>query len=164
MAKLVQLEKTDLQYLRDWRNSDEIRSRTREYSLLNMVNQEDWFERVSRDRSNEMFGIHINGRLVGVCGLCYIDWVARHAEVSIYIGDIGYRGKGYGLKVLKLLEAKAFNEFNLHRLWAEIFDNNPASIALFEKAGYTLEGAMRQHAYKDGKYRDTLLYGLVRND
>lgn len=162
--RLAQIEKPYLLKMRDWRNSDEIRFRTREHSLLNMLNQEDWFEKVSRDRNNEMLAIHFNLILIGVCGLCHIDWQNRTAEVSIYIGNEAYRGKGYGTEVLRLLKEKAFNEFNLHRLWAEVYSNNTASAGLFEKAGYILEGTLRQHGYKCGEYRDSLMYGLLKGE
>jgi len=163
MVRLTQLEEEYLPLMRDWRNTEEIRFRTREYALLNMVNQKDWFEKVSRDRNNEMFAITFNNILVGVCGLCYIDWVGRTAEVSIYVGLHTYRKKGIGTQVLKLLKEKAFNEFNLHRIWAEIYETNTISIALFEKAGYEFEGRLKEHAFQDGEYRDALMYGLVNN-
>jgi len=163
-VKLTQIEKAYLLRMRDWRNDNELRSRTREYSLLNMVNQEDWFEKVSRDRNNEMFAIHCEAGFIGVCGLCHIDWLNGTAEVSIYIGDSKQRGKGFGTEVLGLLKEKAFDEFNLHKLYAEIYSNNPASIALFEKSGYTLEGTLRKHVYKCGEYRDSLMYGLLKDD
>jgi len=163
-VSLAQLERAYLPVMRDWRNSEEIRSRTREYSLLNMINQVDWFVKVSRDRDNEMFAIHSGLPLIGVCGLCHIDWVSKIAEVSVYIGDKSYRRKGVGTKVLRLLRDKAFNEFNLHKLWAEIYSNNSASAALFEKAGYILEGKLRKHVYKCGEYRDSLMYGLLKEE
>lgn len=163
-VRLAQLEETYLSKMRDWRNGDDLRSRTREYSLLNMLNQEDWFEKVSRDRGNEMFAIHCERGFVGVCGLCHIDWLNRTAEVSIYIGPEDCRGKGVGIDTLALLRDKAFNEFNLHKLWAEIYSNNHASIGLFEKAGYTLEGTLRKQVYKCGEYRDSLMYGLLKDD
>lgn len=163
-VKLAQIERTYLLKMRDWRNNDELRSRTREYSLLNMENQVDWFEKVSRDRNNEMFAIHCETGFIGVCGLCNIDWVNNNAEVSIYIGSKVHRGKGLGTEVLRLLEEKAFDEFNLHKLYAEIYSNNPVSEALFKRAGYKLEGTLKDHVYKCGEYRDSLMYGLVRYD
>lgn len=157
-----QIERGDLGLLRDWRNMDDIRSRTREYRLLNMVNQEDWFEKMSRDKNNEMYLISIDFIPVGVCGLCYIDWVNRNAEVSIYIGAEYARRGGIGTSALKMLKKKAFDEFNLHKLYVEIWTNNQPTIGLFEKAGYTLVGCRKEHAYKLGEYHDSLIYELLR--
>jgi len=158
------IEREDLKRLRNWRNRDDIRSVTREYRLLNMVNQEDWLEDISRDKNNEIFIVEIGDSCVwvpiGVCGLCYINWVNRNAEVSIYIGNKKYRGRGLGRKILKFLESKAFKEFNLYKLWAEIFSNNISSIALFKSCGYVEEGRLKRQVFKDGEYQDSVFFSL----
>lgn len=159
-VRFRQLDVEDLPQLRDWRNDDRLRATTREYRLLNMVNQDDWFDYISRSREVEMFGIEVDGTLVGVCGLCYINWVYRTAEVSLHVAP-AYQGRGIAAQTLGLLQQKAFEEFNLHRLWAEIYEFNKVSIALFEKCSYVLEGRLREHVFKRGKYHDSLMYGLV---
>jgi len=108
-----------------------------------------------------MFGIWVEITLVGVCGLCYINWVYRTAEISLYVAP-GWEITDVGAKALELLKQKAFEEFNLHRLWAEVYEFDTAKIALFEGAGYVLEGRLREHAFKLGKYHDSLMYGLLR--
>lgn len=162
------IEKEDLELLRDWRNKPEIRAWTREYRLLNMLNQNDWFENMSRNRNNEMFLIEIflnrSWVPIGVCGLCYIDWLNRNAEVSLYIGDGSFRGLGLGKRILKLLEEKAFKEFNLHKLWAEVYSGNGVSVKLFEKAGYIMEGRLKEQVFKNGGYQDSLFFSLYRDD
>jgi len=157
-----QIERRDLGLLRDWRNLDEIRIRTREYRLLNMTNQEDWFENISRDRTNEMYLISIDFIPVGVCGLCHIDWVNRNAEVSIYIGAEYARRGGTGTAALKMLERKAFDEFNLHKIYAEIFSNNMPSMELFKKCGYIEEGRLKEQVFKGGQYLDSVFFSLYK--
>ena len=56
----------------------------------------------------------------------------------------------------------ALAEFNLVRMYATVFDWNPASTRVLEKAGYSLEGRLRKSAVKDGKLVDQLLYAIVR--
>jgi len=150
------LEPEDLPQLRDWRNDEELRPTFREHRLLNMINQHDWLEHVSRSYKVEMFGIEVEG-LVGVCGLCNINWVNRTAEISIYV--VGF--PGIAAQALDLLIDKAFKEFNLHRLWAEVYEFNTANIELFEGSGFQLEGMLHEHVFKQGKYHNCLMYGLV---
>ncbi len=173
MIRLRALEREDLRQLRDWRNDPEIFSRVREYRFLNIENQEAWFDSLRDDRRTIMFGIvkdltveldPMESFLIGVCGLTGIDWVGRKGEISIYIGLAEQRGKGQGLKILDLLAAYAFRECNLQRLWAEVFVNNIPSLRLFAKAGFTEEGRLRSHAFKSGKYQDSILFGLLRNE
>jgi len=154
------IEARDLSRLRDWRNEDWLRCTFREYRLLNMINQQDWLDYVSRSREVEMFGIQVGDALVGVCGLCNINWVYRTAEVSILV--VGKSRDLWASEALDLLKQKAFEEFNLHRLWAEIYEIDESKITLFEKGGYVLEGRQREHVFKLGKYYDSLMYGLLR--
>jgi ribosomal-protein-alanine N-acetyltransferase len=48
------------------------------------------------------------------------------------------------------------------RLFALPFADNPGSIRVLEKAGYALEGRLRQSAIKDGRVRDQCLYAAYR--
>jgi [ribosomal protein S5]-alanine N-acetyltransferase len=52
-------------------------------------------------------------------------------------------------------------EKQLHRLEAFIETENEASIRLLEKAGFTLEGTMRDCEIKFGKYISLHIYSLI---
>jgi ribosomal-protein-alanine N-acetyltransferase len=58
----------------------------------------------------------------------------------------------------------AFTRFNLARIHANVFAFNGASARVLEKAGFELEGRLRQSAYKNGQLIDQLLYARVRSD
>ena len=74
-----------------------------------------------------MFGIVSNNsqELLGVCGLCYINWVHRYADLSLYIGKddvyIDEEPGGYAWESLDLLFEYGFNQLNLHKIWTEIY-------------------------------------------
>ena len=88
-VSLFAVEKEDLQKLCDWRNNPEFRKHFREYRELNMAQQENWFEdKVVKDNTTLMFSIRRNedNELLGCCGFVYINWVHRHADLSLYIG------------------------------------------------------------------------------
>ena len=80
------LEKNDLGLLKDWRNSENMGKTAREFRLLNMINQENWFENLhlTVPPKDIMFGVIQKNKLIGVTGLTYIDWKNKHAEISIY--------------------------------------------------------------------------------
>src|SRR3990167_6199251 len=82
------VEQEDLNLLRDWRNIEEFRRNFREFRELNMAMQEKWFTTISESRNDFMFVIE---RLkykkpLGVCGLVYVNWIIRCADLSFYIG------------------------------------------------------------------------------
>lgn len=167
--ELRPIARTDLPYLMAWRNRNDIRRRCREYRFLTEVNQKDWYEADCLDGKTAMFSIWAEDatgfpKLVGACGLTGIDFVAGHAEVSLYVGPPEARHKGIGLLCLDRLAHYAFTELRLHRLYAEIYGCNVASQRLFEKAGYVLEGTMREHVFVYGGYYHSLIYGLTEGD
>jgi len=156
------VEKDDLRQLRDWRNSPEVKKFTREYRELNMQNQLQWLESMAKDKNTMMFAVETKkGKLIGCTGLTYIDWKNSRAEVSIYIGDKKYKGKGYGTDTLKVLIDYGFRELNLHMLFGEIFEYNRANIRLFEKCGFKKDGVLRHRLYRDGKYWDSIIYSIL---
>lgn len=159
--KLRAIEESDLTQLRDWRNDDRLRHYFRGSRLLNMVNQHDWLGHISSSPEVEMFGIEADEVLVGTCGLCYINWVYRTAEVSVYVAPHLWV-TGIAIQALRLLQRKAFEEFNLHRLWTEVYEFHLAKITLLEQYGFVLEGRLREHTFKSGRYYDSLMYGLLR--
>ena len=104
IIKFRSLESNDLIKLKEWRNKTEVRKTTREYRLLNMVNQKKWLEKIQLENppSSIMFGVlNKKNNLIGVCGLTYIDWKNKHAEISLtYVYGIGKtRAKNICLKL-----------------------------------------------------------------
>ena len=89
MISLKSIEPEDLEQLRIWRNLPEYRKHFREYKEINSAMQLKWYESsVVNDNNTLMFSIRDNetDELLGCCGLCYINWVGRHADLSLYIG------------------------------------------------------------------------------
>ncbi len=155
-VRLRALGKEDLSMLSRWRNRWDIRSETREFRLLTMEHQEAWWASLRDDNRTLMFGIDTGeGRLVGVCGLTYIDWRNRHAELSYYIGPRQERRKGYGSDTLFTLTRYAFEELALHMVYGEIYAWNEASIRAFEKLGFRREGPIRDRVFRFGKWWDS---------
>ena len=161
------IEQSDLPQLLVWRNQPGYRKFFREYRELNSTNQIEWFKnKVLNDSCTVMFAIVdlSNNQLIGACGLCYIDWINRNADFSIYVGKDGmYIDDSYAIEAAKAMIQYAFQELNLHRLWAEIYDFDESKKAMFAKLGFLFEGCHKQTHWTEGKWCDSLYYGLLRN-
>jgi len=70
-------------------------------------------------------------------------------------------GRGIATEALRAVTAHAFRVHGLHRLFALPYAGNAASCRVLEKAGYRLEGRLREHPFKDGRFVDQLLYAIV---
>jgi len=158
------IEPQDLGQLLEWRNRPEYRRYFREYRELSMDFQNRWYEEtVLGDPNTRMFSIVelANGRLLGACGLVYIDWVNRNADFSIYIGaDNLYIDEKFAPDAARVMAVYAFDELSLHRLWAEIYDFDECKMRFFDSLGFKLDGRHRQ-AHWDGGWHDSLFYGLL---
>ena len=160
--------RNDLTQLLEWRNRPEFRRYFREYRELNMDHQIKWFETVVQsDPSVRMFSIvnRSDGSLIGACGLCYIDWINRNADISIYIGvnDL-YIDDLFAPDALSVLVRYGFDELELHRVWTEIYDFDKAKIRLLEGFGFRLDGRHRETHWTEGSWHDSLYFGLLASE
>lgn len=162
------IEESDLPTLLAWRNRPELRRYFREYRELSATNQQEWFDKAVRGNDSlRMFAIVelSTGRLLGCCGVTYINWVDRNADFSIYIGaDDLYIDENFAVDAGKTLLKYAFEELNLHRIWAEIYDFDEPKIKMFATLGFTLDGRHRQTHFTEGKWCDSLFYSRLRTD
>ena len=165
VTALRAIAKTDLPQLLIWRNNPEYRKFFREYRELNEESQEKWFEsKVMNDNCTRMFAIVEldTSKLIGACGLCYIDWINRNADFSIYIGkDNLYIDDKYAIDAAKTMMKYGFGELNLHRLWSEIYSIDVKKQKMFRTLGFALEGCHKETHWTEDKWVDSLYYGIT---
>jgi RimJ/RimL family protein N-acetyltransferase len=110
-----------------------------------------------------VWAIEVDGEAVGGIGVELHQDVERvSAEVGYWLGETVW-GRGIATDALRGVTAEAFSRFDLTRLYALPFADHAASVRVLEKAGYVLEGRLRQSAIKDGKIRDQFLYATYKN-
>lgn len=168
-AGLRAIEREDLEALRTWRNRPALRRYFREHREITRADQEAWFERMVSDNRNLMFAVvDIDldpPPLMGAAGLCYVDWVRRSAELSLYIGaDDVYIDDRLAPDVLRLLVSHGFEDLGLHRLWTEVYDLDERKAALLQQFGFQLEGRHRDSHFADGEWHDSLYFGLLEDE
>lgn len=135
-----------------------------------MIQQEKWYELVVEgdgDSDTRMFAItELKGeRLLGACGLCYIDWANRNADLSIYIGnDDLYIDDEFAPDAARVLLRYGFDELGLHRVWAEIYEFDDAKKRLFDRLNFTLDGRHRETHWSEGGWHDSLFYGILSTE
>src|SRR5213592_1440839 len=123
-----------------------------------------WIARASTHVPVVGFAIVVDGGAVGGIGVeLGRDVFLRSAEVGYWLGE-PYWGRGIATEALRAVTEYAFATFDLCRLQAGVFEWNPASMRVLEKAGYTLEARHRRNVTKDGQTLDRVVYALVRDD
>lgn len=162
------IERADLGQLLEWRNRPDLRRFFREHRELSESDQERWFVNVvGADPGTAMFAIErlADNALVGAAGLCQINWRARSADLSLYIGLGGvYVDDLLAPEAAQLLIAYGFGELALHRIWVEVYAFDDAKHRLVEQLGFTQEGTHRESHYADGEWHDVLSFGLLKHE
>lgn len=135
---------------------------------LTLLAPEDGLRLLEKWRSPDRryFGIEDreSGKLIGTVGFKNMDPKNRSAEVSLKIGDRGSRGRGVGGEVLDLLLEYGFQELGFHRIYLQVFAFNRAAIRCYEKCGFKHEGVRREELFRDGRFHDILIMGMLEDE
>ena len=109
------------------------------------------------------FTIEYEGKFAGCVELVNIRWFNRKAEITIWILP-EFRGKALAKDALEGIVKLAFEQFNFHRLEAEVYEFNEKARNLFTSAGFVIEGKLREAKYRDGRYYDIIRFGLLKTE
>lgn len=111
------------------------------------------------------FAIEAAGSLAGSIGYTLHTDVERvGAEVGYWVSPTHW-GRGIATAAVRAVTRHAFAAHaELRRLYAVPYAWNPASARVLEKAGYRLEGTLRENAIKDGKIVDQWMYSILRSE
>lgn len=111
------------------------------------------------------FELHAeDGTLIGVVHVVGISKPNAHCTITVTIGNRDYWGKGYGRATMKQLLDYCFNELEMHRVAAEVFEFNDAWKGLVESAGFQRDGVHRDFLCRDGEYWDLAVYSLLEGE
>lgn len=87
----------------------------------------------------------------------------QNAYLGYYVGE-KFAGKGLMTEAIELILRFAFRELKLHRIEANIQPNNPASIAVVRKNGFTKEGFSPKYLKIGGRWRDHERWAIIREN
>lgn len=102
--------------------------------------------------------------IVGVVSLSGIDFVNRKAEFGIVIGEKSVRGQGYGTEACELILKHGFERLSLNKITLGVLADHKAAIRSYEKAGFRIDGTLREDVLLNGKYHDTVTMSILAAD
>lgn len=162
------VEEGDLSSLKNWRNLESFRSNFREHRELNMYQQKRWFQKTTDSNNDYMFAIvdRDNDKVIGACGLLYVDWIARNADFSFYIGkDNLYIDEVYAPNAVKALLKFGFDTLNLNKVWMELYSFDSQKINFFkENFNFSVDAQLRDNCFENGQYHDSFIISLLEKE
>ena len=130
-------------------------------SPYTLKDAEEWIALVRGEKPERNFVIATSEEVIGGIGLILQEDVyARSAELGYWLGE-AYWGKGIMSEAVAVFTDFAFAQYDLVRIFACVFESNPASGRVLEKAGFTLEGRLRKSVFKNGRVLDSFLYAKI---
>ena len=108
------------------------------------------------------FAIEFEGEAIGGIGLIFnTDVYVLSAEIGYWIGE-SFWGKGIATEAIRQMTEYSFYYFDIVRIYAEVFENNKASMRALEKNGYYLEGVRRKSVFKNNVLMDDYIWVKLR--
>jgi RimJ/RimL family protein N-acetyltransferase len=157
------LERHHLAQTLTWANDPEFARLMDRARLLDPAEHDRWYTALGSRTDTVYFAVETaaDGRHVGNVWLADIDPRHRKAEVRIVIGDRACMGRGIGRAAIDLAARYAFDVLGLHRVYAYVLAFNHPARRAFEKAGFTVEGTLRDDRRTGDSYVDAWVLGRV---
>ena len=162
---LAPITRADGPQLFAWINDPALVRFSAAYRPVHEPSHAEWLRSLAHRDDAVAFAIRVKKgrRLIGVCQLAGISRVHRSADLQIRIGDERWRGRGIGTEAVRLLVDFAFRDLNLHRVSLQVFRSNARAVRSYERAGFAVEGLLRDAAHVDGRYVDVLVMAVLRD-
>ncbi len=159
------LDRGDAPAFVPWMNDPEVTRFLRAYRPMTLRAEEEFIDRAGQgDDVALAVALRDGDRLIGGTGLHDFDLRCRRASFGIFIGPREEWGKGYGSEATRLMVGYAFETLNLNRVSLQVYEYNPRGIRAYEKVGFRREGVLRQDVFRDGRYWDTIVMGILREE
>lgn len=167
VVTLRAIEEEDLPLFHQWGNDPEL------WRLLggwhfpaSKLSTQKWWEAQLNDKLNLRLAIHTEADgVVGMANILDIDWKNKHAFHGMMLGDKDLRGKGIGCDTVMAIMRYAFNELGLERLDGSMIEYNEHSLKLYlGKCAWKEEGRQRKWYFRDGRFWDKIMVGVIRED
>jgi RimJ/RimL family protein N-acetyltransferase len=108
------------------------------------------------------FAITIDNKVVGSIGIVSkTDIYRKNFEIGFFL-DEKFWGRGIMTKAIRASVDYAFKNFDIIRIYAEVFSDNPGSRRALEKAGFIHEASLKKSIIKNEIIKDSCIYSILR--
>jgi RimJ/RimL family protein N-acetyltransferase len=137
-------------------------ARTREELLAEIERQDE------EPRGFGRLVIEVSGdgewRRAGAMGFDVANRRSRIARLGRLAVHPDFRGRRLSDHAARLLQRYLLFDLDYHRLELEIYGFNERALHHAERSGFVREGVKRKAYWRNGRWTDGVLYGLVRED
>jgi UDP-4-amino-4,6-dideoxy-N-acetyl-beta-L-altrosamine N-acetyltransferase len=160
---LRSLEKSDLKLILPWRNAPTVRQAMFTQDEISWNGHQAWFHRMQADDTKRWF-LYLNENIEasGVVYFTDLDDAQRTAFWGFYARPDAMPGTGLRMSLDAI--DKAFNDFGLEKLNADVLATNSRSLDMHKKVGFTEEGFLREHFFDGEKRVDVIRLRMLSSE
>lgn len=164
LQNFIELSKEKRDIVRNWRNHESIRKWMYSDSIISPEEHANFIDRLYTDNSNYYWVVHSQkGEYIGVISLNRVDFSNKNAYIGIY-SNPDCKLKGKGRLLIMCLKKLAFNIARLHTIKLEVIGTNEQAINFYKKLGFSEEGRLKEFVFKNGKWLDAIIMGIIDRD
>lgn len=160
LLNFVNLDSDELELVRCWRNDDRVRVWMFNDDPISKEEHEKFIINLKNANDRAYWLVKDDMEYIGVVYLVDILWKHRNAFLGIYANPQG-SSRGRGSVLLSLLLVLSFDIMDLHSLRLKVIEDNRAAVNLYKKFGFKGEGRLREFLWRDGKWKDVIIMGMV---
>tara|TARA_R110001583_G_scaffold58589_5_gene174514 strand:+ start:195 stop:716 length:522 start_codon:yes stop_codon:yes gene_type:complete len=163
--RLRALEPTDLDFLYELENNTdlwEISGTTTPYSKHVLKLYLDNAHRDIYDVKQLRLCIVKENKMVGLIDLFDFDPQNKRVGVGIVVLDDKERNNGIGTEAVSLLTDYVFQVLGLRQLYANVLEENAASLYLFKKLGFVEVGIKKDWIFSNGIFKNEILLQKIK--
>lgn len=161
LKNFINLTVNEKEMVRNWRNNNAIRKWCYFEHIITVEEHYKFLKKLEADNHNFYWLVRNNNDYIGVVCLNRVDFKNRNAYLGIYSNPLI---EGVGNSLIDCLKRIAFDIAHLHALKLEVIENNKKAISFFEKSGFKKEGILIDFIYKEGKYKNVIVMGLINKN
>jgi len=126
---------------------------------------QDWLNIILPENNPpRFFAITIDKQLAGSIGIVSKTGIYRkNFEIGFFLSE-NFWGKGIATKAIKAATSYIFSNFDIVRVYAEVFSDNAGSRRALEKAGFRLEATLKKSIIKNDIIKDICIYSVLREE
>ncbi|RZK61218.1 MAG: N-acetyltransferase [Hymenobacter sp.] len=166
MIQLLPLHENQASYFHRWFSDPEViaYSLTAFQEITTLAQATAWLTATLQDQKSLNLGIYVaeTQELIGYAGLAGISRVNQAGEYFILLGNKHYWGRGIGTAVTRQVVARGFQELGLNRIMLTVSVPNQGGVKAYLRAGFQVEGCLRQASYRDHAFHDKLVMSILR--
>lgn len=157
------INSVEAELVREWRNNPLIEKWMYSSHKITKAEHRIFLDKLKIDKENIYWLGKIKG--TGYAGVVYLNRIDKKNK-NVFLGIYANPDKnvpGTGRKLIKCLQYVVFNKLKLHSLKLEVISGNNHALRFYVKAGFKIEGLLKDFKKKNGKWLDVVIMGK-KND